>query len=259
MDINWFAVGATLVAGLSTGLGALPVLFKKEFSKGALDLGMGFSAGVMLVASFIALILPGLEEGRQIYGQHLTPLWVLGALFIGYLFIVGVHKITPHIHLGKKEKGDEEKGRKLSRVWLVILAIALHNIPEGLTVGVGFGSGEDVSGGMALAIAISIQNMPEGLVVAFGLLREGATRRRAFSMALLSGLIEPVAALLGFLSTKVSSYSLPLSLGFAGGAMLFVTCQEIFPELFREGHEKKATLGVVSGIMGMLLIDYYLA
>jgi len=243
-----------LFAGLSTGIGAVPVLFKKEFSKSSLDLGLGFSAGVMLVASFISLILPGLESGKVLYGTVQSPFFVLASLFVGYLFIVGVHRVIPHEHLVKKEEG---KRSNYSRSALIVLAIALHNIPEGLTVGVGFG-GDSYSGGIALALAISIQNMPEGLVVAFGMINEGASRKRAFLMALLSGLIEPVAAFVGILFATVTSFSLPLALGFAGGAMLFVTCQEIFPEIFKEGHEKKATLGVVSGIICMLMIDYFL-
>src|SRR5690606_31666490 len=108
-------------------------------------------------------------------------------------------------------------------------------------------------------VAISIQNMPEGLVVALALLSEGATKFKAFRMALLSGIVEPVAAAIGFLSTTLTTYSLPITLGFAGGTMLFVICQEIFPELFRQGHEKSATLGVVGGILAMLLIDYYVS
>lgn len=255
MDSTAIAVTASLMAGFSTGLGALPIFFKRDFSKKTLDLGMGVSAGIMLVASFIALILPALDSGREIYGDKLSPLWITAALFVGYLFIVIIHEFTPHRHFIKHESLHSHK--KMSRVAMIVMAIALHNIPEGLTVGVGFGS-EDLTGGLALAVAISIQNMPEGLVVALGMLNEGASRKKAFLIALLSGLIEPVAALFGFLSTQVTSYSLPVSLAFAGGTMLFVTIQEIFPELFKEGHEKRATIGVISGIVIMLLIDYYL-
>ena len=254
MEINWLAVGAALIAGLSTGIGALPIFFKKELSKKSLDLGMGFSAGIMLVASFIALILPGLEEGEKLFGRQLAPLFVLSGLIIGYLFIVAVHQVLPHEHLIKNE--EHAKSKRLTRVGMIILAITLHNFPEGLSVGVGFGS--NVASGYSLALAIAIQNMPEGLVVAIGLLSEGATKRKAFLLALLSGMVEPVAALIGFISTQFTALALPIALGFAGGAMLFVTCQEIFPELFREGHEKRATVGVISGIVLMLLLDFYL-
>lgn len=255
MESTTVAVIASLVAGFSTGLGALPIFFKRDFSRKTLDLGMGLSAGIMLVAAFIALILPALDSGREIYGEVRAPIWIAVSLFTGYLFIVFIHEFIPHEHFIKHESLHSRK--KLSRVAMIVMAIALHNIPEGLTVGVGFGS-EDITGGLSLAIAISIQNMPEGLVVALGMLNEGASRKKAFTIALLSGLIEPVAAVFGFLSTQVTSYSLPVSLAFAGGAMLFVTIQEIFPELFKEGHEKRATVGVISGIVTMLLIDYYL-
>jgi ZIP family zinc transporter len=255
MDNNWIAVAAILFAGISTGIGALPVLFKKEFTKGFLNLGMGFSAGVMLVASFIALLLPALADGARVYGETWSPLFVLSALFVGYLSIVFIHEFLPHEHLIKKE--DKLLDSSKSRVLLMVFAIALHNFPEGLTVGVGFG-GADFSGGLSLALAISIQNMPEGLVVALGLVSIGTSRLKAFTMALLSGMIEPVAAAVGFFTARISEFSLPVSLAFAGGAMLFVTCQEIFPELFKEGNEKKATLGVIVGVIAMLLIDYYI-
>ena len=146
---------------------------------------------------------------------------------------------------------------KMSRTGLIVFAIMLHNFPEGLSVGVGFGGGNDNTG-MTLAVAIALQNIPEGLVVALGLLSEGSTKHKAFLMALLSGLVEPVAALIGLISARVTHYSLPLALGFAGGTMLFVICQEMLPELFRKGHEKFATFGVILGVMCMLSLNYYL-
>ena len=253
MDVNSTALLAALIAGLSTGVGALPIYLKKNFTEKSMDLGMGFSAGVMLVASFIALILPGLEKGQTVFSSSpVSLLAVLTSLVVGYLFIIVLHDILPHEHL-KKDKDMTHK-KKISRVTLIIFAICLHNFPEGLAVGVGFGSGEEASG-IALALAISIQNMPEGLVVAFGLLSEGASKNRAFLMALLSGLVEPVAAFLGFISTQLTAYALPVSMGFAGGAMLFVICQEMLPELFRDGNEKNASAGVIIGIVVMLLID----
>ncbi|MEC9281111.1 MAG: ZIP family metal transporter [Bdellovibrionota bacterium] len=255
MTIASTAVLASIVAGLATGLGAIPIYFKKDFSKGTLDVGIGFSAGVMLVASFLSLILPGIEEAQKIYTYNFSLPVVLASILAGYLFIILIHEILPHEHFIKEK--DMRHNRKMSRVYLIIFAICLHNLTEGLAVGVGF-SGESQSGGIALALAIAIQNMPEGLVVAFGLLSEGSSKNKAFLVALLSGLVEPVAALLGYLSAGVSSYTLPIALGFAGGTMLFVICQEMLPELFREGHEKNATLGVIIGVLTMLAIDFYL-
>lgn len=254
MEISLTAIYGTLFAGLATGLGALPILLKKDFSKATLDIGMGFSAGVMLVASFLSLIVPGINEAKEIYPASFALPVVLFSVFVGYLFIIGIHDLLPHAHLHKSQ--DVKDQRKLSRVMLIVMAISLHNFPEGLAVGVGFGSGDD-SAGLTLALAIALQNMPEGLVVAIGMLSEGATRMRAFMMALLSGLVEPLAACLGFFSASFSSFSLPVSLGFAGGTMLFVICQEMLPELFREGHERRATFGVIFGVMVMLSLDFY--
>lgn len=256
MDLNWIAIGATLFAGLSTGLGALPIYFKKEIDKNLLELGMGFSAGIMLVASFVSLIMPGLEEAKNIFNAHGALLVVLAGILMGYLMIIFIHDYLPHEHIFKKS--DMGHQNRYSKKILIVLAIALHNFPEGLAVGVGFGTGDD-SGGLALALAISMQNMPEGLVVALALLSEGASKNKAFLMALCSGLVEPFAALIGFLTTQSSALALPMALGFAGGAMLFVICQEMFPELFRQGHERRATIGVIVGIMAMLSLDFLIA
>lgn len=255
MDSIAYAFLGSLLAGLSTALGAIPIFFKKEYSKDFLNFSMGVSAGIMLVASFLSLLLPGIAEGERIYDTHIALVIVLFGLVLGYLAIIGIHDSLPHDHLFKS--ADMEKGRRLSRVFLIALAITLHNFPEGLAVGVGFGSG-DSSNAVTLALAIAIQNIPEGLIVAFGLAGEGVSRLRAFVVALLSGLVEPVAAILGFISTQLATLSLPISLGFAAGAMLFVVCQEIFPELFREGREKTATFGVIIGIIGMVSLDHLL-
>ncbi|ATH07131.1 hypothetical protein BIY24_04020 [Halobacteriovorax marinus] len=252
--VSYTAIVWTLIAGIATGLGAIPIYFKKEFSKKSLDVGLGFSAGVMLVASFLSLIIPSVSEAKEVYTYNVGLPLILISLFTGYLFIIFIHDILPHEHLIKHT--DMKHRKKMSRVALIVLAISLHNFPEGLAVGVGFGSGDE-GNGIALALAIALQNMPEGLVVAFGLLSEGASKHKAFAMALLSGLVEPVAAAIGFISSSVTHYSLPIALSFAGGTMLFVICQEMLPELFREGHEKHATLGVIVGVMSMLAIDYY--
>lgn len=253
MDLNWIAISATLIAGFSTGFGALPIYFKKDIDKSLLDLGMGFSAGVMLVASFVSLIMPGLEEAQNIFTPPTALFVVLMGILMGYLMIIFIHDYLPHEHIIKQS--DMGHQNRYSKKILIVLAIALHNIPEGLAVGVGFGTGDD-TGGLALALAISMQNMPEGLVVALALLSEGASKNKAVLMALASGLVEPFAALLGFLTTQTSALALPMALGFAGGAMLFVICQEMFPELFRQGHERRATLGVISGIVVMLSLDF---
>ncbi len=257
MTFNLLAILAAIGSGLATALGALPIYLKKEFSKEFLDVGMGFSAGVMIVAAFTSLIIPGLQESRVLFTSTLGAFGfipVIIGIVIGYLCIIFIHDYLPHEHLYKKT--DMGHGKTFSRMSLIVLAIAIHNFPEGLSVGVGFGSPSDTTNGYLLALAIAIQNIPEGLVVALGLLREGASKNRAFKMAVLSGLVEPVAALMGYLSTQIATKALPMALGFAGGMMLFVICQEIFPELFRQGSERKTTLGVITGICLMIVLDY---
>lgn len=256
-DHNLIAISAAIIAGVSTGAGALPIYLKRNFSKNFLNVGLGFSAGVMLVASFVSLIFPSFETGVELFSKHLAFLSSIFGIIIGYLGIIALHKYLPHDHflnLQKSSRGKRKYGGKLN---LIALAIALHNIPEGLAVGVGFG-GEQTAEGIALAIAIAIQNVPEGLVVALSLLREGASKHKAFLMALASGLVEPVAAIIGLAAVTVSQITLPFFLALAGGMMLFVICQEILPELFTEGQEKHATLGVLFGVLTMLCIDFYL-
>jgi ZIP family zinc transporter len=181
---------------------------------------------------------------------------VLFGLALGYLSIIAIHEHLPHEHLFKKADVEHKKG--LSRAFLIVLAITLHNFPEGLAVGVGFGA-QDMHNALTLTLAIAIQNVPEGLIVAFGLVSEGVSRRNAFWAALLSGLVEPLSSIVGFGATRIATVSLPISFGFAAGAMLLVTCQEIFPELFREGREKSATFGVVMGIVLMVSLDHLLS
>lgn len=252
--ISQTALIGTLIAGFATGAGALPIFFKKKFSQKSLELGLSYSAGIMLIASFTSLLLPAFEESKRIFSNGVAFPITAVAFMVGYLFITGVHHIIPHGHVLKKEKARKEL--KLSKMALVVLAICLHNFPEGLAVGVGFGAGNDTEG-MSLALAIAIQNLPEGLVVAIGILNEGASKYKAFGWALLSGLVEPLAALLGFFSVGLSTYGLCISLAFAAGAMLFVICQELFPVIFKEGYEGGSTLGVLFGILTMLAIDFY--
>lgn len=256
--IPTIAILGALLSGLATAIGAIPIYFKKDFSKKFLDMGLGFSAGIMLVAAFVSLILPGLASAKEVYSAHWALPVSLTGLFLGYLFIIFIHDILPHQHLVKNEEAiDKINSRSgFTRMSLIVFAIALHNVPEGLAVGVGFGTG-NTSIGLSIAIAIAIQNIPEGLVVALGFLSEGSTKNKAFAMALLSGLVEPLAALVGYLSSAYSKYSLPFAFEFSAGAMLFVICQEILPELFHDGHERNSTLGFITGIITMLAINNY--
>jgi ZIP family zinc transporter len=234
---------ASLLAGLATGVGALLVFVVRDVSEKFLDTSLGFAAGVMLAATSFSLILPAIEIG----GILKTTI----GLVLGTLFLIVAEKLVPHIHHVTGMKGPPTH---LSKVWLFILAITIHNFPEGMAVGVGFGGG-DVAAGTTLAIGIGLQNIPEGLAVALPLVREKSTRARAFLIALLTGLVEPIGGLLGISIISVASALLPYGLAFAAGAMLFVISEEIIPETHTRGNDREATIGVIIGFIIMMVLD----
>lgn len=242
-EIIWLGIAASSIAGLATGAGALPVLFTKKVSDRLLDIMLGFSAGIMLAATFFSLIVPAI---------NLSSVWiaVLG-IIIGAIVLHLVDRFIPHFH---PALGAEGPSSRLSKVWLFALAITIHNFPEGLAVGVSFGSG-DVAAGLVVAMAIGLQNMPEGLAVALPLLREGYSRRRSLWYGTLTGLVEPVGGLLGVALVSVFHSILPWALAFAAGAMLFVVSDEIIPESHRKGFEREATFGLIAGFVIMMLLD----
>ncbi|MEA3346899.1 MAG: ZIP family metal transporter [Candidatus Auribacterota bacterium] len=234
---------ASLLAGLATGIGALLVFFVRKVSDRFLDASLGFAAGVMLAATSFSLIVPAIEVGG---------IWktVIG-IILGAVFLIYAEKFTPHMHHVTGVKGPSAK---LSKLWLFILAITIHNFPEGMAVGVGFGGG-DIKAGTALAIGIGLQNIPEGLAVALPLLREKSTRAKAFLIALLTGLVEPIGGFLGISIVSVGEFLLPYGLAFAAGAMLFVISEEIIPETHSRGNDREATIGVIIGFIIMMVLD----
>ena len=197
----------------------------------------------MLAATSFSLIVPAVEQG----GIVATSI----GMVLGMVFIHLLDRFLPHLHF---VSGPEGVSTNVKRIWLFILAITIHNFPEGLAVGVGFGGG-DIHGGMVLAIAIGLQNMPEGLAVALPLLREGYSRKKAVGYATLTGLVEPVGGLLGITFVTIASALLAVGMGFAAGAMLFVISDEIIPETHRKGHERSATFGVMIGFLIMMILD----
>jgi ZIP family zinc transporter len=204
---------------------------------------LGFSAGIMLGATSFSLVLPSIKLGG---------LWVASlGMILGSIFLAVTNWLTPHLH---SLSSREAASLRFSRVWLFVLAITIHNFPEGMSVGVGFGRGE-ISEGMALAMGIGFQNMPEGLAVALALIRDGHTPLRSFGYAVLTGLVEPIGGLLGVSVVTFAHVLLPWGLAFAGGAMLFVISSEIIPETHRHGHPMEATFGVIFGFIVMTLFD----
>lgn len=253
MEIILWGTLASLAAGLMTGVGALVVLMNRALSRRWNDAMLGFAAGVMLSASFFSLIIPGIEVAQERSGSVFLAALVVGAgIGLGGLALWGLNETIPHEHFVKGPEGADPGST--ARIWLFVLAITLHNFPEGLAVGVAFGSG-DIASAIPLAIGIGLQNLPEGLAVAVALLGLGYGRWFSFNTALLTGLIEPVGGLLGVTLVTVFAALLPWGLAFAAGAMIYVISHEIIPETHRRGNQALATAGLVSGLVVMMVLD----
>lgn len=246
-----------LLGGLAgfaaTALGAFPALFLRGIAQRTEDTLLGLAAGMMLAAASFSLLLPGLEAGEAITG---SAAWggfvvVLG-LFIGVLLMLGLDQFTPHEHVHGGPCGAG-CGR-VSRVWLFVFAIALHNLPEGMAIGVSFARG-DLSVGLPLTSAIALQDLPEGLAVAVALRAAGLTALRAVLIAAATGLMEPLGALLGIGLSSGLAITYPIGLGLAAGAMIFVVSHEVIPETHRNGHQTPATLGLMAGFALMMILD----
>ena len=250
-NINVFTIGilSSIVAGLMTGLGALPIFLTKNISNKMLDALLGFAAGVMLAATSFSLILPSIQYGGgELKGALITAIGIL----IGGVFLDLTDKYSPHVHL--LDKRQEGANASLKKIWLFVIAITIHNFPEGLAVGVGFGD-NNIKNGLILAMGIGLQNMPEGLAVALALFREGYSQKKSFLIALLNGLVEPIGGFLGLWLVRVFRPILPFTLAFAAGAMLFVISDEIIPETHSNGNEREATYGVLIGFVIMMILD----
>ena len=246
----------SLVAGSMTAFGALPVFGGRMPSRRIRDLMLGFAAGVMLAASFFSLIIPALDASESMFAASWAPAaLVCVGILLGMFAVDLLNETLPHEHFATGPEGPDTGS--LRRVWLFIIAITIHNFPEGLAVGVGFGA-EGMEGGLPLAIGIGLQNAPEGLAVAVALLGEGYSRGRAWMIAAATGLVEPAGGLLGAGLVQVSQPLLPWGLAFAAGAMLYVISHEIIPETHRSGHQRMATAGLAVGLVVMLFLDVWL-
>ncbi len=245
-------LGGLLAAG-ATALGTLPVVLTRTFSQRVNDTMLGFGAGVMLAATSFSLIIPGLAiAGDQGAGPWGAGAIVGSGILLGALLLLLIDRAVPHEHFVKGVEG--KRAKKFKRVWLFVLAITLHNVPEGLAIGVAF-AGPDLVGAKALAVGIAIQDIPEGLVVAVALVAVGYSRALSVGIAMLSGLVEPISAVLGVALIGISVSLLPWGLAIAAGAMLFVVSHEIIPESHRRGHEAWATGGLLVGFVMMMLLD----
>lgn len=241
---------ASILAGLATGVGALPALFVKNISTRLFNSMLGAAAGVMLAATAFSLLVPGMEYGEQVWpGKGL--LVVSAGMLLGALFLHFADQKLPHLHF---DTVADESLDSLQKISLFIIAITIHNFPEGMSVGVSFGNG-DMHNGLVLSIAIALQNLPEGLAVALPLVGLGYDKWKAVGLATLTGLVEPVGGLLGITMVTIFSSVLPIAMGFAAGAMLFVISEEIIPETHAKGRSRIATFSLMAGFIVMMVLD----
>lgn len=267
MNFDWFtrfnpvvqALLGTLFTWGLTALGAAMVFFFKSINRKALDSMLGFAAGVMIAASFWSLLAPAIEMAEETDVPGWIPA-VVGFL-LGGAFLWGVDKLLPHLHLGLPSSEAEGIKTSWQRSVLLVLAITLHNIPEGLAVGVAFGAvaagipSAALAGAMALAIGIGLQNFPEGAAVSIPLRREGMSRLKSFFYGQASGIVEPLAGVLGATAVLVMRPILPYALAFAAGAMIYVVIEELIPESQSSKDTHFSTFGAMLGFAVMMLLD----
>ena len=238
-------VGGATIFGVLIGF-----LFQKVPHKFN-DAILGFAGGIMLAAAVLGLIVPSLEEGN---------IWitVIGILS-GAVFLNLADKVTPHLHhiTGMDQEVHSEAQNSINKVMLFVMAIAIHNLPEGIAAGVGFGS-DNVSNAITVAVGIALQNIPEGMVIVSPLIMAGVSKWRVFLIASFTGLIEIVGTLIGFGAVSVATAILPFALAFAGGTMIYVVSDEMIPETHSHGYERMATYSLIFGFITMLIMDFYI-
>lgn len=240
-----FGVGGATIVGVFIGF-----IFQKVPHKFN-DAILGFAGGIMLAAAMLGLIIPSMEEGN---------VWVtVGGIFAGAIFLNLADKLTPHLHhiTGIEQETHSEAQASLNKVMLFVIAIAIHNLPEGIAAGVGFGS-DDIGNAITVALGIALQNIPEGMIVVSPLIMAGVSKRRVFCIACFTGVIEIIGTMIGFTAVSVATAILPFALAFAGGTMIYVVSDEMIPETHSHGYERMATYSLILGFVTMLIMDYYI-
>lgn len=243
--ITAMGVGGATIFGVLIGF-----LFQKIPHKFN-DAILGFAGGIMLAAAILGLIIPSLESGS---------IWItILGIVSGAIFLNFADKITPHLHhiTGVDQETHSESQNSLNKIMLFVIAIAIHNLPEGIAAGVGFGS-EDVSNAITVAVGIALQNIPEGMIIVSPLVMAGVPKWRVFIIASFTGIIEIVGTLIGYSAVSVSNAILPFALAFAGGTMLYVVSDEMIPETHSHGYERLATYSLIFGFITMLIMDFYI-
>jgi ZIP family zinc transporter len=254
------ALIATTFTWLVTAAGASLVFFFKTINRAVLDVMLGFTGGVMVAASFWSLLNPAIEMSERMMP---SAKWVPAAVgfFLGAMFIFSLDRFMPHLHINFDDQEKEGMKTQFRKTTLLILAITLHNIPEGLAVGVLFGAAANgmseatIPGAIALAIGIGIQNFPEGLAVAVPLRRMGVSRIKSFWYGQLSAIVEPIAGVIGAFAVLYMEPVLPYALAFAAGAMIYVVVEEVIPETQRDKYTDIAVLGFIGGFLVMMILD----
>lgn len=241
-----------LGVGGATVIGAVIGFIFKDISHTFSDIVLSFAAGVMLSAAVIGLIIPSLEYGGD-FGIIIT---VVG-IFVGAICLNLLDKIVPHVHAMIGEEPEEHNNEKLNKVLLFVLAIAIHNLPEGIAAGVGFGSG-NTADALIIAGGIALQNIPEGMVIIAPMLSAGVKPKKTFIIAAMTGVVEVVGTLLGYFAVSIATGILPFALAFAGGTMLYVISDEMIPETHAHGHQRGATYALLFGFCLMLVTDVLL-
>ena len=246
-----------LGVGGATVIGAVIGFLFKKISHRFSDIVLSFAAGVMLAAAVLGLIMPSVEYGEQMYGEKWVALLVtVAGIFIGAICLNLIDKLVPHLHRMMDKDIEEHNNKNLSKVLLFVTAIAIHNLPEGIAAGVGFGSG-NVTEAMVIAGGIALQNIPEGMVIIAPMLAAGVSPRKTFLAAAFTGLIEVVGTLIGYFAVSAASIILPLALAFAGGTMLYVISDEMIPETHHDG-SRGVTYALLIGFAVMLVTDVLL-
>ncbi len=241
-----------LGVGGATVIGAIIGFIFKKISHSFSDIVLSFAAGVMLAAAVLGLVIPSLDYGGK-YGIIIT----VAGIFAGALCLNVIDKLVPHLHKLAGADIESHNNQNLSKVLLFVTAIAIHNLPEGIAAGVGFGSG-DTSQALIIAGGIALQNIPEGMVIIGPMLAAGVKPRRTLLIAMLTGVVEIVGTLIGYFAVSIASAILPFALAFAGGTMLYVISDEMIPETHAHGHERGATYALLIGFCVMLITDVLL-
>ncbi len=240
--------------GGATVIGALIGFIFQKIPHKWNDAIMGFAAGVMLAAAIIGLILPATEMVNK------SGIWIVGlGLLTGAVFLNLMDKVTPHLHhISGVDEEEHKNNHDLNKVLLFVMAIGIHNLPEGLAAGMAFG-GEDIGNALSVAVGIAIQNIPEGMIIISPMLLAGIKKRRTFLIALATGLVEVIGTFLGFFAVHLTESILPFALAFAGGTMLYVVGDEMIPETHSHGYERMATYSLIIGFFIMLMMNSILA